>query len=95
MSEQTKTLIAIDPGALKEINRKLDEVLSMNSRHQEEPETQWMPNKEFMRAVSIKAYNTFAKIREKMPDSLKREVNRKQYIHRDAIRLYFEGMFSD
>ncbi len=92
MSE--KTLIAIDPEALKGIERKLDEILRLNPKVPIRDEVEWMTNKKFMEDVSIKAYNTFYKIRDKMPASLTREINGKQYIHRDAVKKYFQGEFS-
>jgi hypothetical protein len=94
MTENTKTLIAIDPEALQGIEKKLDEILSMNAKGQIKDPVEWITNKKFMEDVSIRAYNTFAKIRDKMPDTLKREINGKQYIHREAVKKYFQGEFS-
>lgn len=89
-----KTLIAIDPDALNLIEEKLDQLLSTRVRSKEKLEVEWLTNKQFKEAVSIKAYNTFVKIRDKMPDALKREINGKHYIHKEAIKRYFEGEFS-
>lgn len=89
-----KTLIAIDPEALQGIEQKLDQILSMNPKNSTEENLEWITNKKFMEQVSIRAYNTLYKIRDKMPDSLKREINGKQYIHRDAVKRYFQGEFS-
>ncbi len=90
-----KTLIAIDPTALQIIEEKLDQLLtSRNNNPGLEAPTVWITNKKFMEGVSIKAYNTFVKIRDKMPDTLKREINGKHYIHRDAVNKYFQGEFS-
>jgi len=89
-----KTLIAIDPEALQGIEQKLDQILSMRPQKQSDDLVEWITNKKFMEQVSIRAYNTFARIRDKMPDSLKREINGKQYIHREAVHKYFQGDFS-
>jgi len=89
-----KTLIAIDPEALQGIEQKLDQILSMNPKKSIEDPVEWITNKKFMEQVSIRAYNTFARVRDKMPDSLKREINGKQYIHREAVKRYFQGEFS-
>ncbi|MBS4070675.1 MAG: hypothetical protein KGZ90_05075 [Algoriphagus sp.] len=89
-----KTLIAIDPEALQGIEQKLDQILSMRPQKQSDDLVEWITNKKFMEQVSIRAYNTFARIRDKMPDSLKREINGKQYIHREAVQRYFQGDFS-
>lgn len=89
-----KTLIAIDPEALQGIEQKLDQILSMNPNKSIEDPVEWITNKKFMEQVSIRAYNTFARVRDKMPDSLKREINGKQYIHREAVKRYFQGEFS-
>ncbi len=94
MTENTRTLIAIDPEALEGIERKLDQILSMNPKTPIKEPVEWITNKKFMEDVSIRAYNTFAKIRDKMPDSMKREINGKQYIHREAVKSYFEGKFN-
>jgi hypothetical protein len=89
-----KTLIAIDPDALHAIEQKLDQLLSGREKLKENQELEWLTNKQFKESVSIKAYNTFVKIRDKMPESLKREINGKHYINREAIKKYFLGEFS-
>ncbi len=94
MKEFTKTLIAIDSEALQGIERKLDEILRLSPKAPIRDEVEWMTNKKFMEEVSVRAYNTFAKIRDKMPEALTREINGKQYIHRDAVKKYFQGEFS-
>jgi len=71
---------------------KLENLLTEKGK--QKMESDWITNKKFMEEVSIKAYNTFVKIKDKMPDSLKREINGKQYIHQDAVKRYFQGEFS-
>jgi len=94
MTQSAKTLIAIDPEALQEIERKLDQILAEKPAQNSKPELEWLPNKKFMEEVSIKSYNTFCKIRDKMPEDLTREINGKHYIHREAVKKYFQGEFS-
>jgi hypothetical protein len=94
MNVNSKTLIAIDPEALQGIERKLDQILSMNPKSQIHDPVEWITNKKFMEEISVRAYNTFVKIRDKMPESLKREINGKHYINREAIKKYFQGEFS-
>jgi hypothetical protein len=66
----------------------------MLPKKQKNTEPEWITNSAFKEAISIKSYNTFVKIRDKMPESMKREINGKQYIHREAVKNYFKGDFS-
>jgi hypothetical protein len=95
MSESAPTLIAVDPNALRGIESKLDQILSERSNSRESESVEWITRKSFMDSVSIKAYNTFYKIESKIPESLKREINGKNYVHRDCIKKYFEGAFNE
>jgi len=71
---------------------KLENLLTEKGK--QKMESEWITNKKFMEDVSIKAWNTFVKIRDKMPESLTREINGKQYVHRDAVKRYFQGHFN-
>lgn len=94
MVKDFKTLIVIDPEALQAIEQKLDQLLSGREKVKDSQEVEWLTNKQFKESVSIKAYNTFVKIRDKMPEALKREINGKHYINREAIKKYFQGEFN-
>lgn len=96
--ESTPTLIAVDPKALRGIEEKLDQIISDRENQKgytSANEVEWITTKDFMNAVSIKAYNTFKKIKSKMPDSVIREINGRIYVHRGTIRKYFEGAYND
>jgi hypothetical protein len=95
MKENSTTVFAIDPDYFERIlDQKLGEYFRQIPKAPVKDEPEWITNKRFMEEVSIKAYNTFVKIRDKMPESLIREINGKQYINRDAVKKYFQGEFS-
>lgn len=98
MEKSQKHLVPIDTTALhlmeKRLEEKLDRIIDMIPKKAEGIQLEWLTNKQFKEAVSIRAYETLVKIRDKMPDTLKREINGKHYIHREAVKKYFQGEFS-
>ena len=99
MMQTEKTLLVFDPDQIKRsfqsLENKLDQILSERSGIKQEDPVEWITAKKFMEMVSIKAYNTFYKFMDKMPDELTRKINGKIYVHRDTIRKYFEGAYNE
>lgn len=90
------TYVLIEDDHFQRIMEKLENLENhlLNPGGTVKATNEWLTNKQFKESVSIKAYNTFVQIRDKMPEHLKREINGKHYIHQDAVKRYFEGEFS-
>lgn len=95
MTESAKTLLIMDPEAIEGLHKKLDEILSQRSSSSEVQESEWITGKKFMELVSIKAYNTFYNILDKIPASHQRKIGGKIYVHKETIRNYFEGAYQN
>nr|MBI1230125.1 hypothetical protein [Cytophagales bacterium] len=94
-----KTMLVFDQGFLEEkldlVNQKLDKILSSKDKSQNDIMVDWITSKAFMETVSIKAFSSFYNILDRIPEAMKKKVGGKIYVHRDTIRKYFEGAFTD
>lgn len=80
---------------INSLRESLEKSQSDKSTNQNDLTVDWITSKKWMGTVDMKSYTSFYTVLDRMPDDMKTKVGGRIYVHKDTIRKYFEGAYTD